>query len=204
MSNAAIRVEYRGAVLEITPEVAISNFIEVYGNRHNVLPPISRNEIPRIGQRWKGQGGILSTFVRGMNGDPDYFIVVPPGDDGYIDKITFGGYGEDEPGATCEFDGWKNTIALYESKIDHPAAQWARACVIEGHRDYHLLSRRESAGAYAGTPELFAKKWHQTSTQYSAHSAWGQYFENGDQDYFVKYDEFAARVGRRVIPSLIY
>lgn len=202
--SAAIRIEHGGAILEITPEAAMRNFIDSMQRQPVELPALRRSDIPRIGEYWKGQGGVLSGLAKGVNGNPDYFLITAVGDAGYIDEIKWGGYGEEESGAVCEYDGLANTIALCESKHDHPAAQWAREQTIEGHSDFYLMARREAPICYANTPELFAKKWHWTSTQCSAGTAWIQFFGDGHQDFYDKYSEFAVRLVRRVNCSIIY
>ena len=132
--------------------------------------------VPRIGASWNGEGGIYAGVIRGET--EDYHLVV-----GAIspDKLEWGAYGTDVPGTVSEHDGRSNTLALIESDNDHPAAKWARANTADGHSDFYLPARRELSLLYANVPELFEKVWHWSSTQYSAHSAWYQYFVDGDQ-----------------------
>lgn len=89
-------------------------------------------------------------------------------------------------GADDEWDGEINTKALRQSEFDHPAAQWCVDLNIEGFNDFYLPSRRELALCYANVPDLFAKVWHWSSTQYSAYSAWGQSFDIGYQIVVIK------------------
>ena len=202
-AEKAFRIEHDGAVLKIPPATIMQWFAERASRSPIEFELIRRSDIPHIGENWKEQGGINAGLCRGVNGAPDYFLIVPTHDIGYIEKITYGGAGEDEPGAKCEFDGLANTIALCESKHDHPAAQAARSLTVGRHSDFYLPARREAALCYANVPELFAKKWHWTSTQYSARGAWIQYFGVGNQLYNDKDGEFAARAVRRFVPSFI-
>lgn len=48
-----------------------------------------------------------------------------------------------------------------------------------------------------GGSEAFEAVWHWASTQYSAHTAWYQYFEDGDQNISRKGNSLAARAVRR-------
>lgn len=67
------------------------------------------------------------------------------------------------------------------------------------------LPAQTAADAFqAGGDEAFEDIWHWSSTQYSALSAWGQYFGDGLQDGSGKFYEFRARAVRRFIsPSVI-
>ncbi len=50
-----------------------------------------------------------------------------------------------------------------------------------------LPTRTESALVYANLRDRFENKgWHWTSTQYSSHDAFGQYFDGGYQDFLGK------------------
>jgi hypothetical protein len=153
---------------------------------------------PRLGEVWKGQGGTLGALVRGINGEPDYYLIVSPAK-GYKSGLPWGGKGIAEPGAQCEYNGQANTTALVESSTDHPAAEFCTAFECEGHEDYILPSRRELRALWCTVPELFEDGWYWSSTQDSADSAWCQYFANGGQYYGFKDYEGRVRAVRRLL-----
>lgn len=167
-------------------------------NATETKPLATASTIPAIGQYWPGEGGINAGLMRGENGQPDYWLIVPT-DAAASTKTTWGGYEIDEDDAQSEFDGLANTRALCESDISHPAAEWAAGLVIDGHNDYYLPARRELSLCYANAPELFEKVWHWSSTQYSAYGAWVQYFVDGSQGYLHKGYEYRARAVRRKV-----
>jgi len=159
-------------------------------NKLEVLAP------PKLGEVWKGQGGILGALVRGINGEPDYYLIVP-----CAKKIIlpYGGYGEDEPGANCGYDGAANTAALVASKIGHPAAEFCASFKFEGHADYYLPARREFRALWCTVPELFEDGWNWTSTQFSAYNAWFQSFGYGLQHYNGKDHQGRVQPVRRLL-----
>lgn len=157
-------------------------------------------QIPNIGQPWPEQGGVNAGLMRGVNGKPDYFLIIATDDSGKNSDVTWGGYGTETEGANCEFDGLENTTTLLKSENEHPAASWAAGVVIDGHNDFYLPARREQSLMYANCPELFEEAWHWSSTQYSAHSAGLQRFGDGRQDFDLKDDSLAARSVRRYYP----
>ncbi|PKM30204.1 MAG: DUF1566 domain-containing protein [Gammaproteobacteria bacterium HGW-Gammaproteobacteria-11] len=154
---------------------------------------------PRIGEKWRGQGGIYVGLVRGESGQPDYHLVVSESSAGQQDEIQWGSAGENEPDATNEWDGKANTEALANSEHSHPAAEWANGLNIEGHQDWYLPARRELALCYANVPEQFEKKWHWSSTQSSPLGAWGQTFVDGRQNGAHKDYALRARAVRRFV-----
>ncbi len=156
--------------------------------------------IPTIGQPWPEQGGVNAGLMRGANGKPDYYLIISTNEDGQNPSIEWGSYGIEVEGADCEFDGLANTTALLKSDNDYPAAAWAASVIIEGHNDFYLPSRREQSLMYANCPELFDNSWHWSSTQSSAHSAWCQTFEVGNQCITGKDNSLAARAVRRYYP----
>ena len=158
------------------------------------------SSIPAIGEAWPSQGGVYVGMVRGENGNPDCHLVVATDAAGATEKVKWGGYEQDEPGAANEYDGLANTLALIESEHNHPAAQWAAGLDIAGHNDWYLPARRELALCYANVPELFEKaRWHWSSTQYGPSLAWVQDFDVGSQLGDHKDGECRARAVRRVV-----
>ncbi|MGJ7500101.1 hypothetical protein ACSFBF_07050 [Variovorax sp. ZT5P49] len=154
---------------------------------------------PAPGEFWPEQGGVYAGVMRGAPGKAPYHLIVPTDPQADIKNVAWGGYGKEEPGAICEWDGLANTQALIASKISHPAAEASGGLVIDGHSDFYLPSRRELALCYATVPELFDKsEWHLSSTQASSYDAWTQYFDNGYQYDGLKKFEGRARLVRRL------
>ena len=141
--------------------------------------------VPPIGTFWASQGGVYAGAIRGGDGKPNRHIIVPKSALGAHRGISWGAEGQEESGAKDEFDGMANTIALLNSRVDHPAAKWASGLVIDGHKDFYLPARRELALCHANVFELFAKEWYWSSTQHSTDSgyAWVQGFDRGYQSY---------------------
>ena len=152
--------------------------------------------VPKIGTVWPGEGGINGGLARDEVGNP-YWLIVSPGDVS-LQEIEWGGRGHEEPGAQSEFDGRANTLALCESSVDHAAAQRCREIAYEGHKDFYLAAKRESAVLYASVPNLFEKAWYWTSTQCSASLAWLQHFGVGTQILAFKTIQGRVRAVRRL------
>jgi hypothetical protein len=142
----------------------------------SALPP------PRIGEYWKGQGGVLVGIGRGYDGAKDHYLILPT----YPHiakgkKRMLGTYGTDVAGASSDHDGMANTIAL--AKAGSELCQEILNMEIEGHKDLYLMSRADARLCMANVPQLFKKdEWHLLSTQYSSYHAWYQYFGYGNQD----------------------
>ena len=79
------------------------------------------------------------------------------------------------------------------------AVDWAATVEVDGHKDFTLPTRRESALLFANLQDKFEPKWHWTSEQYSRNYAWIQDFDDGSQGSIVKYYEGRARAVRRFI-----
>lgn len=155
---------------------------------------------PAIGQHWHGQGGVYAGLVRGVGEQPDYHLIVPTDPAGQVEEIEWGGYGQNEPGATSDRDGQANTRALIESEHDHPAAQWATDLEVDGLRDWYLPARHELRLCYLNVPELFSTDdWYSSSTQYSPDTAWFQHFVDGNQYDGRKHTTRRAVAVRRVV-----
>jgi len=79
------------------------------------------------------------------------------------------------------------------------AMAWAAGVEVDGHADFNLPDRYQSAVLFGNLDDQFEKVWHWTSTPDSEGSAWGQYFGYGNQD-----NGHASYVGRaravRLIP----
>lgn len=165
-----------------------------------VKPIAAANDIPAIGEYWPGQGGVNAGLMRGENGKPDYWLIVPTDDLVKGKKLAFGGYEVDEPESASRRNGLANTLHLVEgSDTEHPAAQWCDSLTIEGHNDLYLPAIDELALCRANVPELFEKEWHWSSSQRSADFAFIQYFDDGYQHSGGKDDELRVRPVRRFI-----
>ena len=78
------------------------------------------------------------------------------------------------------------------------ALDLAKTITADGHSDFSVPTRFESALLYANLHDQFeADRWHWTSTQYSEDSAWFQYFVNGGQGSSGKSPERRVRFVRR-------
>lgn len=197
MEQAVISLPLGVATLTVPAEEATRILLERF--IPGAVQPKPENAVPRIGELWPEQGGVYAGQMRGVDGAADYHLVVAAGDEGQQAELEWGGSGEEEPGATSEWDGKANTAVLVASANEHPAAEWAAGLSVSGHHDWYLAARRESALCYANLPELFDKAWYWTSTQYSPDDAWLQYFYNGSQGSHGKHGVFRVRAVRRVL-----
>lgn len=158
--------------------------------------PANDSAVPALGVYWPGEGGHNAGLVRGANGAPDYYLIVPAGTAAEF-KAEWGGYGSECKGAVCASDGLANTLALLDDGEKHPAADLARKFTADGHNDFYLPARRELQLAEANVTELFAKTYHWSSTQWSAGLAFTMDFELGWQDFHGKTSERLVRPVRR-------
>jgi hypothetical protein len=152
---------------------------------------------PRIGEYWKGQGGVLVGIGRGYDGAKDHYLILPT--DPRIakgKKRMLGTYGTDVAGASSDHDGMANTIAF--AKAGSELCQEILDMEIEGHKDLYLMSRADARLCMANVPELFEKEWYLTSTQYSGYYAWLQGFGYGGQYTDFKKFEALWRPVRRI------
>ncbi|WP_432777550.1 DUF1566 domain-containing protein [Pseudomonas fortuita] len=155
---------------------------------------------PPLGSYWPGQGGYNAGLVRGEDGAPDYYLIVPQ----LTEQLSaaWGGYGEEVEGASSASDGLANTRALLAGSSEYPAAKLASEFTADGHNDFYLPARRELQLAEANVPELFEKAYHWSSSQRSAYYAYGVGFEGGWLNGYRghKSGEFLVRPVRRFIP----
>ena len=154
--------------------------------------------VPALGAYWPGQGGFNAGLVRGEDGAPDYYLIVPQ----LTEQLSavWGGYGEEVEGASSASDGLANTRALLADSNEHPAAKLASEFTADGHNDFYLPARRELQLAEANVPELFEKAYYWSSSQRSADYAYLMDFEGGWLDGHHKSNEFLVRPVRRFIP----
>ncbi len=153
-------------------------------------------EIPPMGAIWPGQGGRNGGLMRGIDGGPNYWLILAEGTAATA-ELTWGGYDQDT-GATSDHDGLANTKLLAESGLDFPAAKFAHAARLEGKTDWYLPAIRECRLLSANVPELFESCYHWSSTQHSRYTAWMQDFVDGNQDGDDKYGTRRVRLVRRL------
>lgn len=87
------------------------------------------------------------------------------------------------------------------------AIEWARGVQADGHTDFTLPTRFESAVLFGNVGELFEPNWYWTRTEYEHDGsyAWFQYFDYGSQFYYHKSCEGRAVAVRRLLinPSVL-
>ncbi|MDD0971653.1 DUF1566 domain-containing protein [Pseudomonas aphyarum] len=159
-------------------------------------PNVSATAIPAVGEIWPGEGGVNGGLFPG-NGKP-YYLIVPTGADAE-GEFEWGGYRSELNGAKSHWDGMGNTADLTGADDSHPAAQFCSVFEREGHSDFYLMSRREASflEITLGDKEVFSKRYHWTSTQFSANGAYSMDFEGGWLGYYAKSDERLVRPVRR-------
>jgi hypothetical protein len=83
----------------------------------------------------------------------------------------------------------------WQDALDH-----AKTIEADGHKDFMVPTRWESALLYANLQDQFdTDYWHWTSTQDSETYAWGQLFDGGSQYYNYKVYERRCRFVRRLV-----
>ncbi|GAC1664434.1 MAG: hypothetical protein PVS3B2_00050 [Candidatus Dormibacteraceae bacterium] len=79
------------------------------------------------------------------------------------------------------------------------AIAWAEAQTVDGHTDFRLPTRFESALIYAnGQKHVDQDRWHWTLTPRGS-VAWVQYFGDGGQGWGYVNDKYCARAVRRFV-----
>jgi Protein of unknown function (DUF1566) len=146
VARAFIEALLRGPELSEAPDAS---------NPAPAAAPVASNA-PKIGEYWTGQGGIYAGVARGLEGAPDYHLILC----------------KEDPKKDCT---WQAALDL------------AKTITADGHSDFRVPTRFESALLYASLHDQFeADRWHWTSTQYSENYAWDQYFHDGYQYYSIK------------------
>ncbi len=159
-------------------------------------PVASASGVPAVGEVWLGEGGVNGGLFPG-DGKP-YYLIVPTGADAE-GEFEWGGYGKELNGAKSAWDGRANTDDLISADDSYPAAQFCAAFEREGHKDFHLMSRREASflEITLGDKDVFSKRYHWTSSQFSADYAYTMGFGVGWLIYGAKSSERVARPVRR-------
>ncbi|VUZ24131.1 Uncharacterised protein [uncultured Comamonas sp.] len=139
------------------------------GVREGTAVEIFSTTPPRIGQYWRGQGGIYAGIARGQAVEPDYHLILA--------------VEAPETGFTWE-----------------AAKTHAKTIVADGHNDFALPMRFESALLYANLRDMInADHWHWTGTEHSAGRAFNQSFDDGYQNGYGVSFEARARFVRRLV-----
>ncbi len=151
---------------------------------------------PALGELWPGQGGYYAGIMPPRAGKPGYHLVLAVNQ---CEPCKFGPYDHDVAGAKDHWDGLANTVALAIDRDDHPAADWAKQRVADGHEDFYLPAHAELCQLWINVPQLFKKEgWYWSSTQHSPDDAWVQYFEYGTSYFDYKDYECRAVAVRRL------
>ena len=151
---------------------------------------------PRIGEHWAGQGGIYVGVMRGRDGKPDHHLVAAIGEH-ELEDLMWGEYGKKIEGCDSYHDGKANTAAMVAAGYE--LGKRIEALDIEGHADWHLPSQAEMHLLAANVKEAMQQgDYYWTSTQYSAHDAWHQHFDDGGQGIDSKDAELRAVAVRTI------
>lgn len=151
---------------------------------------INAADLPAIGQPLAGG----TFFARNFIGDQLFALV-------YLDQAAeftaeWGEYGKKIKGADSFVDGLANTQAMLAAecpaalKLDHAAGDYLPAYVEQSLLLAYLKAQ--------GITEL-ERGWYWSSTQRSAHNAFGMYFSVGTQYSLGKNHEFRVRPVRRLL-----
>lgn len=124
--------------------------------------------LPKINERWPGQGGFYMGICGGEDGQPDYHLIVAD-DDGDFEDLP-----------------WQKAL----DKCENYSA--------DGHSDFSAPTRREQALCFANGKARFQKSWYWSKEQDSAGYAWCQNFYDGSQDWGSKYSNRRVRAVRRI------
>ena len=159
-----------GLTIEVPDAVVVNLVLERLAGTQPTTAPRS-TDVPRIGDRGPGQGGIYAGIMRGRDGAPDYHRLVG-------DAVE-----------TLKPIPWDKGMAAVKDMEG------------DGHKDYTLPFRAEQALQFANVPELFESEWYWSCEQHAAYSdfAWMQYFGDGDQGYDLKSVSIRARAVRRLV-----
>jgi hypothetical protein len=154
------------------------------------------NQPLQEGHYWPGQGGVFIGTYR--DGDNRYHLVLAVSEESIFDA-PWGQYGNTIEGEFSAIDGAHNTDLILASEPENIAANRVKNLVIDGHSDFHIAAQKQLMLGHINTPELFEKRWHWSSTQYSACNAWIQDFEDGHTLIGNKVNKRAVRAVRRVL-----
>ena len=123
--------------------------------------------LPKIGTAYKG--GIYAGIIAGKDGAPDYHLIHATQEYEIVDVV------------------WETAIEAAKTPIN-------------GFADWSLPDRHEARLLAINTPQGFdVNDWYWTATQNASYPdyAWMQYFDDGNQYYDHKSNEYRARAVRR-------
>ena len=127
--------------------------------------------IPRIGDYWPGQGGILHGIMAGQDGKPDYLLIS-------AEKKHH------------------HAAAGFTDMQEYP-----KTLTVDGHKDFSMPTRKEQRVQFANAkPGQFDAEWYWSCEQFALDSAyaWFQHFGTGSQNYWHKDNQFRGCVARRI------
>ena len=149
---------------------------------------------PNPGEYWHGQGGIYI----GPALESNQLIHIVMATTAF--KGTWGNYGTTIEGEFSYSDGKHNTQLILAAEPENKLLLEITQHEADGHTDFYLPANFENNLIKANASQHVEKKWHWSSTQYSAYDAWCQDFEDGYQFIGSKRSTLAARAVRRVYP----
>ncbi len=149
------------------------------------------NAFPQPGQPWPDQQGHYAGIIAKPDGAA--WALTLPTDVPALPDQAWGEYSTLIEGADDPFDGYANTLAMADAGNELAQA------VRELPGDCYLPSRMEALVLFATLREQIGSGWVWTSTQYSAHSAWFQDFDNGNQNWGRKSSQWRAVPVRRLV-----
>jgi len=173
-----------------------SVFAQVLPPAANVQP-IYPHSVPELGAAWPGQGGFNGGLVAARDDVPAHYLIVAAKD---VGDHEWGGRGIEVKGLS-KTDGYTNAQVLIgnDDETKYPAANACAEYQADGQHDFYLPAAAELYHCWLNVPELFAKDtWYWSSTQRSAHYAFGMGFDDGYQLYYGKLTELRVRPVRRL------
>ena len=105
-------------------------------------------------------------------------------------------------GISSDKNGQPYALVLLADKPEKDV-NWTQAVDWAKRVGGELPNRVDGALMFANIPELFERRLHWLSEQYSSCTAWHQYFFDGSQDYELKKFEARARAVRRFSTSIL-
>lgn len=170
---------------------AVADHLDAQGN--STERPLVGLHLPPFGTVLPEQGGVFCGIYADDSGRLRG-LVTPEGDAGERGSMEWGCRGKEIEGASSLTDGWLNThaMAMAGSKM----AKKVLAARVNGFNDWCIPAQKQLMACYLFHPAPFAKMWHWSSTQYSATSAWVQYFEDGYASINLKDNENRCRLVR--------
>jgi len=127
--------------------------------------------IPRIGEYFPGQGGVLHGIMAGQDGKPDYLLISAEKKHHHVG-------------------------AAFAEMQEYP-----KGLTIDGHNDFKMPTRKEQRVQWANAkPGQFegAYYWSCEQSAYDSAYAWSQNFNHGNQYYWHKGYKYRGCAVRRV------